>query len=74
MGKISDEGISDFWISGQSLIKGNCHNSSTNDDIDMKVGPVTKPDKSSKTTSKIPDAGSAKVMFSVIVAFCFNKN
>ena len=35
-------GISDFWISGQSLIKVNCHNSRTSDDINWKLGPVTK--------------------------------
>ena len=52
MEKISDEGISDFWISGQSLIKGNCHNSRTSDGIDMKLGPVTKLDKRNKTKSK----------------------
>ena len=40
-----DEGISDFWISGQSLIKENCDNSRTSDDIDMKLGPVVKLDK-----------------------------
>ena len=40
----SDEGISDFRIFGQSLIKENCHNSRTSDDIDMKLGPVTKSD------------------------------
>ena len=28
--------ISDFQISGQSLTKENCHNSRTNDGIDMK--------------------------------------
>ena len=47
-----DGGISDFRISGQSLIKENCHNSRTSDDIDMKLGPVTKLDKRNKTTSK----------------------
>ena len=40
IGQNSDGGISDFRISGQSLIKENCHNSRTNDDIDMKLGPV----------------------------------
>ena len=45
-------GISDFRISGQSLIKENCHNSRTNNDIDMKLGPVTKIEKGNKTTSK----------------------
>ena len=33
-------GISDFRISSQSLIKKNCHNSRTSNDIDMKLGPV----------------------------------
>ena len=48
-------GISDlriFWISDQSLIKGNCHNSRTSDNIEMKLGPVTKLHKINKTTSK----------------------
>ena len=39
-------------LSDHSLIKENCHNSRTIDDIDMKLGPVTKPDKRYKTTSK----------------------
>ena len=52
IGKISDVCISDFRISGQSLMKENCHNSRTSDDIDMKLGPVTKIDKRNKTTSK----------------------
>ena len=52
IGQNSDEGISDFRISGQSLIKVNCHNSRTSDGIDMKLGPVTKLDKRNKTTSK----------------------
>ena len=43
---------SDFRISGQSLIKENCHNSRTSDDIDMKLGPVTKIEKRNKTASK----------------------
>ena len=48
----SDGGISDFQISGQSLIKENGHNSNTIVDTDMKLGPVTKLDKRKKTTSK----------------------
>ena len=48
----SDGGISDFRISAQSLIKGNCHNSRANHDIDMILGSVTKLDKRNKTTSK----------------------
>ena len=45
IGQNSYGGISDSQISGQSLIKENCHNSRTSDDIDMKLGPVTKLDK-----------------------------
>ena len=52
IGQNSDGGISDFWISGQSFIKVNCHNSRTSDDIDMELGPVTKLDKRNKTMSK----------------------
>ena len=48
----SNGGISDLRISGQSLMKENCHNFRTCYDIDMKLGPVTKLDKRNKTTSK----------------------
>ena len=51
-GQNSDKDISDFRISAQSLIKENCHNSRTSDDIDMEFGPVTKLDKRNKATSK----------------------
>ena len=37
-----------FPISGQTLIKINCHNSRTSDDIDMKLEPITKLDKRNK--------------------------
>ena len=47
-----DRGISDFGIFGQSLIKENCHNSRTSNDVNMKFGPVTKRDKRNKTPSK----------------------
>ena len=49
--KNSDGGISDFRISGQSLVTVNCHNSRTSDDIDMKLGPVTKFEKRNKILS-----------------------
>ena len=52
IGQNPDKGISNFWISGRSLIKVNCHNCRTSDDIDIKFGPVTKLDKRSKTTSE----------------------
>ena len=48
----SDGGISDFRITGRSLMKENCYNSRTSDDIDLKLGPVTKLDKINKTTCK----------------------
>ena len=40
----------DFQISGQSFIKKNCHNSRTSNNIDLKLGPVTKLDKRNMTT------------------------
>ena len=48
IGQNSDGGISDFQISGQFLIKGNCHYSRASDGIDMKLGPVTKLDERNK--------------------------
>ena len=44
--------ISDFWISGQFLIKENCHNSRTSDNIGIKLGPVTEIYNRNKATSK----------------------
>ena len=43
-----------FPISGFLVnpLKIPCHNSRTSDDIDMKLGPVTKLNKRNKTTSK----------------------
>ena len=42
IGQNSDGGISDFQISDQPFIKKNCHNCRTSNDIDVKLGPVTK--------------------------------
>ena len=55
IGQNSEGGIPEFQISGQSLIKENFHNSRASNDIDMKLGPVTKLDKRNKTTSKTFD-------------------
>ena len=44
IGQNSDMGISDFRVSGQSLIKENYQNSRTSDGIDRKLGPVTELD------------------------------
>ena len=51
-GQNSEWGFSDFRISGQSLMKENWHNSRTSDDIDMKLGSVTKLDDRNKAASK----------------------
>ena len=48
----SDKGIFDFWLSGESLLKENWHNSRTSDDVDMKLDPVTKLDKGNKKREK----------------------
>ena len=69
IGQNSGGGISDFRISGQSLIKENCHNSRTSDDIDMKLGPVTKLDKRNKITSKKFDDDVMSENCDVIVIF-----
>ena len=37
-----------FPISGHSLVTENYHNSRTSDDINMKLGPLTKLDKRNK--------------------------
>ena len=52
IGQNSDGGISNFRISGQSLIKENRHNSRASYGIDMKLISVARPDKKNKTTSK----------------------
>ena len=52
IGQNSDAGISNFWLYSQSLIKENCHNSRTSDDVNVKLGPVTRLDKKNKTKSK----------------------
>ena len=51
IGQNSDVGISDFRISGQFILKDNCHNSGSSYDIDIKLGPVTKLDKTNSAAS-----------------------
>ena len=69
IGQNSGGDIFDFRISDQSLIKENCHNSGTSDDIHMKVGPVTKTNKKSKTTSKKFDVDVISENCDIIVSF-----
>ena len=52
IGQNSDRGISNFQISGQSFIKENCHNFRTSDNIDIKLGPVTKLYKRNQATAE----------------------
>ena len=65
----SDRDISDFGISGQSLVRVNCHNSRTSDDIDMKFGPVTQLNKRNKTASKKVHNDVISENWDVIVIF-----
>ena len=53
IGQNSDGGISNFQISRQSLIKENDHNSRTSDDIDIKLGQVTKFNKRQDKQSNV---------------------
>ena len=69
IGQNSGGGVSNFWISGQYLIKENCHNSRISDDIDMKNGAVTKIYKRNKTTSKNFDDDVMSKNYGVIVIF-----
>ena len=50
-------------------MKENCHNSRTSDNINMKIGPVTKVAKRSKTTSKIFHDDVVSANCDVIVIF-----
>ena len=65
----SDEDISNFRISGQSLIKVNCHNCRTSDDVDMKFGPVTKLDKGNKSMPQKFESDVMSESCDVIVIF-----
>ena len=69
IGQISEGGICDFRISGQSLKSKNCDNSKTRNDIDMKLEPVTIFDKRNATTSKKFDDDVMLVNCNVIVIF-----
>ena len=67
----SDWGICDIRISCQSLKKENWHNCRTSDDIDMKLGPVTKIDKKNKIESKNFDDNVMSTNCDVIVIFSY---
>ena len=71
-GQNSDGGISEFWISGQSLIKENCHNFLTSDGIDMKFRPVMKLHKKDETTSETFNDDVISKYCYIIVIFPIN--
>ena len=78
VGQNSDGGISDFRISGQSLLKVNCRNFRTSNAIDMKLGPVTKLETRNQTTSKtfvdeVMSAYSVKLTLSLTITFYLSK-
>ena len=50
-------------------MKRNCHNSTDSDDIDIKLKPVTKPDKRNKITSKKFDDDVNSENFDAIAIF-----
>ena len=62
-----DVGISNFQISGQSFINENYHNSRIGDDIDMKLGPVTKLEERNTATPKKSDNDVISINYDVIV-------
>ena len=72
IGQNLDGGISDFRISGQSLIKEKSHNSRTSNDIDMKLAPVTKLDKRNTATSRRFDDDVISVNCDVFFQFMAN--
>ena len=67
--KNSNGGISDLQISGQSLIKENCHKSRSSNDIDINLGTITKFDKIKKTMSKKLDDDVILANYKVIAIF-----
>ena len=55
----------DFW---STLVNENCHNSRTSNDIDMKLGPVTKFDKGNTTPlKKLPMTSCQKIVMSLSI-------
>ena len=60
-----------FRVCNKSLIIGNCHNSRTSDDIDMKLGKATKCRKGNKTTPKKFDDTSCRKIVTSLSFFQF---
>ena len=60
---------SDFRISGHPFINKSCHNSRTSHDIDMKLGQLTKLDKTNTTTLRRIDDKVMSTNCDVIIFF-----
>ena len=71
IGQNSDGGFSDFLISGQSLTNANCHHSGTSNDIDMKLGPVTKLDKNNVTARQTSENLTMKSYRQIMTTLSF---
>ena len=69
IGNNSDVGISNFRILGQIIYNRNCHSSRTSNDIDMKLGPITKLGTTNITISKNFEDGVMFANYDVIVIF-----
>ena len=65
----SHGGISDFRVSNQIPYKQNCHDSRTSNDIDMKLGSMTKLDKRNMMMSKNSDNNVVSTNCDFIVIF-----
>ena len=74
LGKTQTGGIVNFQNSAEFLITENCQNSRTSDDIDMKLGPVTKLDKRNKTASKQLTMTSCQKIVTSLLFFRFMAN
>ena len=74
IGKNSVESISDFQVPDQSIIKENCHNSRANNDIDIKLGTITKIDKNKTTMSKTFTMTSCPKILTSLLFFQFMTN
>ena len=71
IGKNSDADIFNFQISCQSLVNVFCHDSRTIDNIEMKIGPVTKIDNRNKTAPKKFNMRSCQQIVTSLLFFRF---
>ena len=72
--QVSDGVISNLQISSQPIIEENCHNSRTSNDIDVKLGPVTKLEKKNTAISKKYDDGVISEFVTLLSFFGFMAN